>query len=83
VLEIDPEKGRIRLSRKAVLLDDPNYDPATDPMAAFAVEGGGSDDRRPREGGDRGGDRGGRGGDRGGRGGHRGGGRPGGGRGRG
>ncbi len=49
VLEIDPEKGRIRLSRKAVLLEDPNYDPATDPMAAFAVEGGaaGGDDRRP------------------------------------
>jgi polyribonucleotide nucleotidyltransferase len=83
VLEIDPEKGRIRLSRKAVLLDDPNYDPATDPMAAFAVEGGGSDDRRGPRDGDRGGDRGGRGGDRGGRGGHRGGGRPGGGRGRG
>jgi len=92
VLEVDPEKGRIRLSRKAVLLDDPNYDPATDPMAAFAVEGGGEggEGRGPRpegggrDGGGRGGDRGGRGGGggRGGDRGGRGGGRPSGGRGR-
>jgi polyribonucleotide nucleotidyltransferase len=67
-IEIDAEKGRVRLSRKAVLLDDPNYDPAKDPLAHLADDGTGSSD-----GGGRGGDRGGRGGDRGGRGGDRGG----------
>jgi len=63
VLDIDADKGRIRLSRKAAMLDDPSYDPEQDPMAHAAEE--------PGEGGDRGdrGDRGGRGGDRGGRGG--------------
>ncbi|MEO1365686.1 MAG: polyribonucleotide nucleotidyltransferase, partial [Acidobacteriota bacterium] len=65
VLEIDPERGRIRLSRKAALLEDPNYDPENDPQAHLAApEGEGGGDR-----GGRGGDRGGRGGDRGGRGG--------------
>ena len=52
VLEIDPERGRIRLSRKAILLEDPNYDPESDPMAEFADQGGG-DDRRGGGGGDR------------------------------
>ena len=72
VLEIDPDRGRIRLSRKAALLDDPSYDPENDPQAHLADTGGG-DDRRDDRRGDRGGDRGGRGGDRGGRGGDRGG----------
>ncbi len=74
VLDIDTERGRIRLSRKAVLLEDPSYDPETDPHAKLAQEGGDRPDRR-RDGG-RGGGRGGRGGHggRGGRGG-RGGGR--------
>lgn len=60
VLDIDSDKGRIRLSRKAVLLEDPNYDPEKDPLAKLAQEdSGGSGDRR--DSGDRGG-RGGRGG---------------------
>ncbi len=80
VLDIDTEKGRIRLSRKAVLLEDPNYDPENDPLAKLAAE---DDDRsRGGGGGPRGGRPGGRGGPRGGgRPGGRGGGRPGGGRG--
>jgi polyribonucleotide nucleotidyltransferase len=98
VLEIDPEKGRIRLSRKAVLLDDPNYDAATDPLAALAdTSGGPSGGEERRDGGGYGGRRdggsgggyggrrdGGGGGGRGGRpgGGGSRGGRPGGGRGR-
>lgn len=75
VLEIDSEKGRIRLSRKAVLLDDPSYNPENDPMSEFADTGDGGGDRGGRggrDGGrDGGGGRGGRdsGGGRGGRGG--------------
>ena len=69
VLDIDTERGRIRLSRKAVLLEDPTYDPEQDPAAKLAQEEG---DRPPRR---DGGGRGGRGGGRGGRGGPRGGGR--------
>jgi polyribonucleotide nucleotidyltransferase len=80
VIEIDAERGRVRLSRKAVLFDDPNYDPANDPLAHLADESGGDDGgRRRRDDGGRG--RGGR--DGGGRGGRDGGGRDGGGRGRG
>ena len=59
VLDIDTDKGRIRLSRKAVLLEDPNYDPAKDPLAKLAQEDSG-DSHRPRESGP--GGRGGRGG---------------------
>ncbi len=75
VLDIDSEKGRIRLSRKAVLLEDPTYDPEKDPLAKLAQENpGDSHERRDSGGrGGRSGDRGGRGGDRGGRGGGRGG----------
>ncbi len=46
-LEVDPESRRIRLSRKAVLLDDPNYDPANDPLAAAASERGDEPQQRP------------------------------------
>ncbi|MDA8016465.1 MAG: polyribonucleotide nucleotidyltransferase [Thermoanaerobaculia bacterium] len=63
VLEIDSDKGRIRLSRRAALLDDPNYDEANDPLQEFKDEGGSRDG-----GGDRGGRSGGRDGGRGGRG---------------
>jgi polyribonucleotide nucleotidyltransferase len=68
VIDID-DTGRVRLSRKAVIMEDPNYDPAQ-----YAGMGMSEDERPPRrEEGDRGGDRGGRGGrgfgDRGGRGG--------------
>src|SRR5882724_10641228 len=71
VISID-ETGKVRLSRKAVIMEAPDYDPAQyEGMEMAAVEAGGGD--RPR-GGDRDrGDRGGRGGDRGGRGGFRGG----------
>jgi len=80
-LEVDPEGRRIRLSRKAVLLDDPNYDPNTDPLAPPPGEreaepprsdrpGGSSGDRGGRS--DRGGGRGGRPPGRGGRSGGRG-----------
>jgi polyribonucleotide nucleotidyltransferase len=72
VLDVDPEKGRIRLSRKAVLLDDPDYDVATDPHAKLAMGPDEEDRRGPRGGGRPGG---------GGRGGRPGSGRPGGGRG--
>jgi polyribonucleotide nucleotidyltransferase len=73
VISID-ETGKVRLSRKAVIMEAPDYDPAQyEGMEMAAVEaGGGGGGERPR-GGDRGGDRGGRGGDRGGRGGFRGG----------
>ena len=73
VIEIDSSNGRIRLSRKAVIMEDPNYDPAEyegmgeperDSGRGGSDRGGRGDDR-----GGRGGDRGGRGGDRGGRGG--------------
>jgi polyribonucleotide nucleotidyltransferase len=88
VISID-ETGRVRLSRKAVIMEAPDYDPAQYEGMEMAVastggEGGersGGGDRGGRGGGGgRGGDRGGRGGDRGGRGGGGGGGR--GGRGR-
>jgi polyribonucleotide nucleotidyltransferase len=82
VISID-EQGKVRLSRKAVIMDDPNYDPADyegmgSEAPAGGSGGGGRDDRGGRgRGGDRGGrgrdDRGGRGrgGGRGGRGGDR------------
>ena len=70
VLDIDAERGRIRLSRKAVLLDDPTYDPEQDPLAKLAQEEG---DRPPRRDDRRGGRPGGRGGRPGGRGGRPGG----------
>ena len=82
VISID-ETGKVRLSRKAVIMEAPDYDPAQyEGMGELVgVEAGGGD--RPRGDRDRGGDRGGRGGfrggDRGGRGGDRRG--PGGGRG--
>jgi polyribonucleotide nucleotidyltransferase len=68
VISID-ETGKVRLSRKAVIMEAPDYDPAQyEGMEMAPVEaGGGSGGERPRS--DRGGDRGGRGGDRGGRGG--------------
>ncbi|HEX9736651.1 MAG TPA: polyribonucleotide nucleotidyltransferase [Thermoanaerobaculia bacterium] len=75
-LEVDPDGRRIRLSRKAVVLDDPSYDPATDPFAAAAESSEGRPDRGERGPGERGGDRGERGGERGGRGGRGPGGRP-------
>ncbi len=94
VIEIDSATGKVRLSRKVVIMESPDYDPA-------AYEGMGAPEGPPRErrsfgdrdrGGRPGGDRGGRpgggrggrpGGDRGGRpSGGRGGGRPGGGGGR-
>ncbi len=86
VIDIDGT-GRVRLSRKEVIMADPNYNPADWPDAAPS-EGGGRDrdDRGSRGGGrgGRGGGRGGRGGGGGGRGrGGRGGGRGGGGGGRG
>ncbi|MGE0639216.1 MAG: polyribonucleotide nucleotidyltransferase [Thermoanaerobaculia bacterium] len=63
VIDID-DTGRVRLSRKAVIMEAPDYDPAQ-----YAGMGMSEDERPPRsEGADRG-DRGGRGGDRGGRGG--------------
>jgi polyribonucleotide nucleotidyltransferase len=75
VLDYDESTGRVRLSRKAVIMEAPDYDPAKyegmgEPVGARTGEGG-------ERGGDRGGrdrDRGGRGGDRGGRGGGGGGG---------
>ncbi|MFY9820287.1 MAG: polyribonucleotide nucleotidyltransferase, partial [Thermoanaerobaculia bacterium] len=60
VINID-ETGKIRLSRKAVIMEAPDYDPAQYEGMEMAMAGGGGE----REGGDRGG----RGGDRGGRGG--------------
>jgi polyribonucleotide nucleotidyltransferase len=65
------ETGRVRLSRKAVIMESPDYDPAQyEGMEMAAVEAGGGGERE-RERGGRGGDRerGGRGGFRGGRGG--------------
>ena len=71
VISID-ETGRVRLSRKAVIMEAPDYDPSQYEGMEMAMAGGGEGgEREPR--GDRGGDRGGRGGDRGGRGGGRGG----------
>jgi len=74
VISID-ETGRVRLSRKAVIMESPDYDPTQYEELAAAAAAAGPVDREER-GGDRGGrsgDRGGRGGDRGGRGGDRGG----------
>ena len=74
VLEIDSDKGRIRLSRRAALLDDPNYQEENDPLQEFKDEGGGGGGGGRDSGGGRGGrdsGRGGRGGGRGGRGGRR------------
>ena len=88
VISVD-DTGKIRLSRKAVIQEDPNYDPAQYEAVPVGAGGGGGREERGGRGGDRGGDRGGRGGrgrggDRGGRGGGRGGDRGGrGGRGRG
>jgi polyribonucleotide nucleotidyltransferase len=62
VISID-ETGRVRLSRKAVIMEAPDYDPAQYEGMEMAMASTGG------EGGERGGDRGGRGGDRGGRGG--------------
>ena len=67
VINID-EQGKVRLSRKAVIVESPDYNPAD-----YEGMGVSDDDDRGGRGGDRGGDRGGRGGDRGGRGGDRGG----------
>jgi polyribonucleotide nucleotidyltransferase len=74
VISID-EQGKVRLSRKAVIMEAPDYDPAQYEGMEMAVAGSGGDrgGERRGPGGDRGGDRGGRGGDRGGRGGDRGG----------
>ena len=72
VIDID-ETGRVRLSRKAVIMEAPDYDPAQyEGMGEPVPAGGDRGDRGPRDRGGRGGDRdrgrGGRGG-----GGHRGG----------
>jgi polyribonucleotide nucleotidyltransferase len=69
VVNID-EQGKIRLSRKAVIMESPDYDPSQYEGMEMAMAGGGGERERGSEGG---GDRGGRGGDRGGRGGFRGG----------
>ena len=66
VISID-ETGRVRLSRKAVIMEAPDYDPSQYEGMEMAMAGGGGEER------ERGGERGGRGGDRGGRGGGRGG----------
>ncbi len=76
VIDID-ETGRVRLSRKAVIMEAPDYDPAQyegmGEPAGPRPERGDRPERSDRERGGRGGDhRGGRGGDRGGRGGPRG-----------
>jgi polyribonucleotide nucleotidyltransferase len=71
VISID-ETGRVRLSRKAVIMEAPDYDPAAYEGLEMVPAGGGNGGERSERGGDRG-DRGGRGGDRGGRGGDRGG----------
>ncbi|HYG65566.1 MAG TPA: polyribonucleotide nucleotidyltransferase, partial [Thermoanaerobaculia bacterium] len=75
VISID-ETGRVRLSRKAVIMESPDYDPAQyeglEMVPVGAGNGGGERSERGGDRGGRGGDRGGRGGDRGGRGGDRG-----------
>ncbi len=63
------DRGRVRLSRRAVLCEQQGIPYEPSPSGPSGDRGG----DRPRRGGDRGGDRGGRGGDRGGRGGDRGG----------
>jgi polyribonucleotide nucleotidyltransferase len=74
VISID-ETGRVRLSRKAVIMEAPDYDPSQYEGMEMAMAGGGEGGEREDRGrgGDRGGRGGGRGGDRGGRGGDRGG----------
>ncbi|HYU32699.1 MAG TPA: polyribonucleotide nucleotidyltransferase [Thermoanaerobaculia bacterium] len=71
VISID-ETGRVRLSRKAVIMEAPDYDPSQYEGMEMAMAGGGGEERerggRGGGGGDRGGRGGGRGGDRGGRG---------------
>ena len=62
-------QGRIKLSRKAAMLEEGNSDP--EPAAREGGDQGGEGAPQGDFGGDRGGDRGGRGGDRGGRGGRR------------
>ena len=80
VINID-EQGKVRLSRKAVIMEAPDYDPSQyeGEMVAAGADRGERPERS--EGGGGGGDRGGRGGVRGGRGGDRGGRGGGGGRG--
>ena len=79
VLEVDEGSGKVRLSRKAVIMDAPDFNPADyegmDAPAPPRRDGDRGGDRGGRGGygRGRGGDRGGRGGDRGGRGGGRGG----------
>jgi len=72
VINID-ETGKIRLSRKAVIMEAPDYDPSQYEGMEMAMAGGGGEREGGGDRGGRGGDRGGRGGDRGGRGGDRGG----------
>ncbi|HEX7186322.1 MAG TPA: polyribonucleotide nucleotidyltransferase [Thermoanaerobaculia bacterium] len=74
VINID-ETGRVRLSRKAVIMESPDYDPSQYEGMEMAMAGGGGEGERGGERGGRGGGgfRGGRGGERGGRGGGRGG----------
>ncbi|MCB1054912.1 MAG: polyribonucleotide nucleotidyltransferase, partial [Acidobacteria bacterium] len=69
VIDMDPDSGKIRLSRKAVIMESPDYDPADYEgmgVPAPSSDGGDRGGRPPRGRSDRGGDRGGRGGDRGG-----------------
>jgi polyribonucleotide nucleotidyltransferase len=70
VINID-ETGRVRLSRKAVIMESPDYDPSQYEGMEMAMAGGGGEGERGERGerGGRGGFRGGRGGERGGRGG--------------
>ena len=79
VINID-EQGKVRLSRKAVIMEAPDYDPSQYEGEMVAA-GGGDRGERPERGERNGGERGGRGGFRGGRGGDRGGRGGGGGRG--
>jgi len=67
---ISIEDGKVRLSRKAVIMDDPGYNPADyEGMGVPVPAGGGDRERRDDRGRGRGGRRDGRGGGRGGRGG--------------
>ena len=71
VVSID-ETGRVRLSRKAVIMESPDYDPSQYEGMEMSVTSSDRPERSDRgDRGGRGGDRGGRGGDRGGRGGPR------------
>ena len=63
VINVD-EQGKVRLSRKAVIMESPDYDPAQYEGMEMAMAGGGEGERRGGGDRDRGGDRGGRGGDR-------------------